>query len=407
VNPVVPGRVTIGIIALHFNPGRTGGSETYFRNLIRSLQRLDNENQYLIFVPKELADSLSLNAPNFTAVGMPGLSHVLGARLKRRALAQVASRRLAAIINAHALDVAHFPFGTVFPEGVSAAKVLTVHDLQHEFLPDLFSRRELRRRRISYRTSISTADAVLAVSDFTRQTILDAYRIPPDAVAVIHQGYDEGLFAPASAGEPDSYFFYPAATWPHKNHRRLLEAFSIVNAERPHFRLVLSGMAKQEDTQVSAQIRLLGLEKVVRRVGYVADEQLPALYGRAYAMVFPSLFEGFGIPLLEAMACGCPVITSNVTSIPEVAGDAALYFDPLDPVDIASKMLMVIDEQSVRGDLARRGALRVRRFSSDAVGRATLDALVKAAYQTPIPTNRAQASLLRRLISRVGCPSGR
>ena len=173
--------------------------------------------------------------------------------------------------------------------------------------------------------------------------------------------------------------YYPAATWPHKNHKRLLAALKIMK-DRYGFdgQLVLSGIAMQANDAVLEEIGRLGLRDDVIVLGYLPHEDLPCLYNLARLMVFPSLFEGFGIPLVEAMACGCPVACSNVTSIPEVVGDAAVTFDPVSVEDMAEKTWALWSNDSLLRDMKTQGLDRVKLFSWDNMARQTIQVYEKA-----------------------------
>lgn len=174
--------------------------------------------------------------------------------------------------------------------------------------------------------------------------------------------------------------YYPAATWPHKNHKTLLQAFKILK-DWCGFEgdLVLTGIAKQSHDDISAQIELLGIKDDVKVLGYLPYEELPCIYNLARLLVFPSLFEGFGIPLVEAMACGCPVVCSNVTSIPEIVGAAGVMFDPDSAEDMAEKLMSVWwdDEQICK--MRSEGLERVKLFSWENTALKTLRCFEKIA----------------------------
>jgi glycosyltransferase involved in cell wall biosynthesis len=167
--------------------------------------------------------------------------------------------------------------------------------------------------------------------------------------------------------------YYPAATWPHKNHKRLLAAVRIMK-DRFGFdgQLVLSGITMQANDKVLEEIGRLGLRNDIAVLGYLPYDDLPCLYNLARVMVFPSLFEGFGIPLVEAMACGCPVACSNVTSIPEVAGDSAVMFDPCSVEDMAYKIWSLWSDDAMRQKSTAKGLERVKLFSWERMARQTL-----------------------------------
>jgi glycosyltransferase involved in cell wall biosynthesis len=194
---------------------------------------------------------------------------------------------------------------------------------------------------------------------------------------------DAGVLAAerATLGLEKPFLYYPAATWLHKNHVSLFKALSILYAEHGFDgELVLTGVATKAKDSLLANIAEMGLKDKVRVLGYLPYEKLPVLYNLARLTVFPSLFEGFGMPVLEAMACGCPVACSNVTSIPEVAGDAARYFDPNSPEQIAQTILSLWDDERALRELGEKGVQRVELFGWERTAWKTLE-VYRETYQ--------------------------
>jgi glycosyltransferase involved in cell wall biosynthesis len=261
--------------------------------------------------------------------------------------------------------------------------------MQHEFFPEYFSSYELKIRKEFYRPSAEQATRIIAISEHAKTTLIERYEIPPDKIDVIYNGYNsqyrimedhEGLEVIRSKyGLHKPFMYYPAATWPHKNHERLLAALKLMK-ERHLFggQLVLSGIAMQSNNKVLQEIGRLGLENTVKVLGYVPYDDLPRIYNLARLLVFPSLFEGFGIPLVEAMACGCPVACSNVTSIPEVIGDAGVTFDPISLDDIVEKVSRLWNDESLRNDLRIKGLERVKLFAWTNTAQETIKVYEKA-----------------------------
>jgi glycosyltransferase involved in cell wall biosynthesis len=239
------------------------------------------------------------------------------------------------------LNALHFPLSVMIPRVDRPPAVTTVHDLQHEVYPQFFSRGELAYRRAVYGWTVKRSRLLIAISEHARQTLLDRYGLAPERVRTIHLGIDHARFTPGD-GERRPLVLYPANRWPHKNHERLFAAFARVRRERPELRLALTGQGHER-----AQ-----LPEGVESRGHVSADELVALYRTAGCLVFPSLYEGFGLPPLEAMACGCPVACSSATSLPEICGDAAEYFDPLSPDDMAAAILRALDARRVARGLA-------------------------------------------------------
>jgi glycosyltransferase involved in cell wall biosynthesis len=382
--------MNIGLNAVSFWPGRMGGIETYFRNLLRSLQDIDTANDYYLICNERYLDKFSLSSPNFTHLSCryakPLPLWYLRAAIRHLSPVDI----LRPFVNRLNLDVIHHPFSILQPINHRIPSVLTFPDMIHEFFPEYFSSYALKARKALCRPSTEQATRIITISEHAKKCLIERYGIAPDKIDVIYIGYSpqfrklddlagqEAVRARYGLRRP--FMYYPAATWPHKNHKRLLAAFKILK-ERYRFdgQLVLSGIAMQGNDQVLEEIRRLGLSDEVIVLGYLPYDDLPSLYNLARLMVFPSLFEGFGIPLVEAMACGCPVACSDVTSIPEVAGDAALTFDPLAADDMAEQILKLWSDEALRRDLIARGLDRVKLFSWDNMAQQTVKVYEKAA----------------------------
>lgn len=366
----------IGIDLSLLIPGRVGGVETYVRNLLTALAELDENHKYLLFGTKTTLDTIELNQHDFAReiVVPPYGMRNIGFRAFRRLLWEtmdfdLVSRR----IGKCKVGVLHEPFGIVRIE-TDTPVVLTVHDIQHEFYPTFFGKRELNERRSWYPKSMRRASMIIAISEFTRQTIIERYSINPDNIVTIHYGlsyiFQSNIdntvseHIKAKYNLPDAYVYYPANSWPHKNHARLLRALKLLKDRGIlDFHLVLTGVVYPEHQQFLELIEKLNLANEVLHLGHVPYSDQPYIYSLAKCLVFPSLFEGFGNPVLEAMGCGCPVICSNVTSLPEIAGNAARLVDPLSEEDIAEAMYTVVNNDNVRSDLVRLGLSRAQEFS--------------------------------------------
>jgi glycosyltransferase involved in cell wall biosynthesis len=236
-----------------------------------------------------------------------------------------------------------------------------VLDIQHEVFPEFFSRAELAYRRRVYGWTVRKSRIVITISEHAREALVERLGLDPGRVRAIHLAVDHERFTPGAgrvAGEADDarpedrvacgapggrprepFLLYPANRWRHKNHERLLASFALVRRERPELRLVLTGAGHER----------LSLPEGVESRGHVSPAELVGLYRTAAALVYPSLYEGFGIPCIEAMACGCPVAVSRAASLPEVCGDAAVYFDPLSTESIAQGIRDVLDHPPAGG----------------------------------------------------------
>jgi glycosyltransferase involved in cell wall biosynthesis len=341
-------RGVVGISLLTLVPGVVGGSETYARELCRALARV-GELDYRVFLPTiapDAADGLPAEVVSRYRAG-----RTMPARVRAMAGAAVLGRPLRRELRLERLDAVHFPLSVMLPLVSSPPAASTILDLQHEFLPQNFGRAELEYRRRLYGLTARRSRVVIAISEHARSTLIERLGLEPERVRTIHLGVDVERFRPAPGVAREPFLLYPANRWPHKNHERLFEAFAALRAEQPELRLVLTGTGHAN------------VPDGVDARGRVSPEALVDLYRRAHAVVFASLYEGFGQPVLEALACACPVACSDLPPLREVAGDAAVYFDPNDAASIA---------HATRGAIARggaSGAARAAQFTWDECAR--------------------------------------
>jgi glycosyltransferase involved in cell wall biosynthesis len=333
----------VGISLLTLVPGEVGGSETYARGLCRGLAEVGTL-EYTVFTPPT-ARGAGEGLPE-TPVPEYRTARSMPQRAVAMALAALRPARIRSRLAG--VDVLHYALTVAVPK-VDAPRVVTLFDLQHLDLPELFGRAERAYRRLAYEGAVRTADAVVVNSQFVRRSVIERLGVPPERIHTIPLGIDHDRFTPGHE-EREQFLLYPARPWPHKNHERLFEAFAILRRERPDLELVLTG-GGHEGRAVP--------EGVVVR-GLISGEELVSLYRRAACLVFPSLYEGFGQPPLEAMACGCPVAASNIPAIAEACGDAAALFDPSDPEDIAAVVAAVLDAPD---RFAAAGLARARAFT--------------------------------------------
>ena len=336
----------VGISLLTLVPGISGGSETYARELVRALGRV-GEHDYRVFVPTIAADVDGLSAqvvPEYRASrSMPGR---IAAMASTSAFGRRVRRRFAEA------DVLHFPLSVMIPR-VSAPAATTVLDVQHELLPEFFSRAELAYRRAAYGWSVRRSRLVVTISHHAARTIVERLGVTEDRIRPIHLGIDHDVFSPGDEARGE-FLLYPAREWPHKNHDRLFRALVELRRAHPQLELVLTGYEG-------------AVPEGVRSLGRVSRHELVELYRTAAALVFPSLYEGFGQPPLEAMACGCPVACSNAASLPEVVGPAARLFDPGSVEEIVAA---VEDVLAAPDEWRRRGLARAASFTWEATARA-------------------------------------
>jgi glycosyltransferase involved in cell wall biosynthesis len=350
---------------------RAAGVETYVRNLIRSLAATDPETEYILYTQSSLPDSLIPGTERMRRVVVPCRRD--GSRVPFAFSRVLAHARLDVV---HEQTMAPFLFGAPF--------VVTVHDLYHEHYPQYYPARALARTRLYARITLHRAAAIIADSEFSKQDIVRFHGIAPHKVTVAHLAadplfrpiHDDGPLAAVRAryGTGERFVLFVGALKSTKNLSTVIEAYvRLRRADATRHRLVLVGGTTawlKED--IFAAARASGYSDEIVFTGYVPDDDLVALYNAADIFVSPSLFEGFGLPPLEAMACGTPVVTSNTTSLPEVVGDAALMVDPLDAEALAGAMSAVLADDALRAQLSRQGLERAATFSWEATARTVL-----------------------------------
>ncbi|MGD1151753.1 MAG: glycosyltransferase family 1 protein [Syntrophales bacterium] len=383
-----PGRALhIGIYAGHIRLGDSGGTEVFKNELVTALARHAQIHHYTVILDRSEAVPLK-KVPNRLQFGSIEISkyfqhfdHLAWLIWRRKRmlypdlvdyLLMMKARRFCLKLG---IDVLHFPATVIPPQFCSLGfpAVLTFFDMQHEFFPDNFSASDLTIRRLSYRKAVESVDRIIAPSGFTRQTLVERYGTPEEKISLLPVGVP-GDYARVSKlkiigvrrkhGLPENYIFYPANPWPHKNHEFLLRAFKrVISRWSNDLHLVFTGRINGNNTDIGPLITDLGISARVHELGFVQREDMPTLYSGARMMVFPSRFEGFGMPVLEAMACGCPVAAANSTSIPEVAGGAALLFDPMDEAGMADAILKLLEDPELSRSMVERGYRRASELS--------------------------------------------
>jgi glycosyltransferase involved in cell wall biosynthesis len=364
-------RVALSLLTLF--PGKSGGTETIVRALVRELAKDDGPDRFTLLTTPRVERALAPAGLATCALSSYRDGESAPARLAAMTAAALMPRLVARGTPAD-VDVMHYPVTIPIPRVRDTTTVVSLHDMQHHEHPKFFSAPERLFRRFAYDRAAVSADRVVTLSEHARGQIVERLGIPADRVDVALCGVDHERFSPepndldGTLDLPARFVVYPANLWPHKNHERLLRAF--VRADMPELHLVLTGQTYGR--------RLALPDARVRHLGHVPADWLPAIYRRATAAVFPSLFEGFGMPPVEAMACGTPVAVSDRGAMAEVCGDAALRFDPEDEEALADAIRRIVGDDAARATLRERGLQRATRYRWGAFAARHLDAYRRA-----------------------------
>lgn len=276
-------------------------------------------------------------------------------------------------------EVCHFPHYSV-PYAIPKQTVVTVHDITHFKFPEYFGKMKVELARIVMANVVSKARRIITVSRATADDLGEMFPKVKGKIRVVHNGVS-AFFRPfalaerAGLGEiagTERYFLYVGNRKPHKNLTRFLEAYARLEKEECGIGLVIAGARFSADDEVAKLKERLGLRNLVEIEG-ASDDTIRKLYNGALALIMPSLYEGFGLPVLEAMACGTPVVVSNVSSLPEVAGEAAVYVNPYDVDSIYEGMVRILDDPWLREELVKKGLERAKQFTWENTARKTLD----------------------------------
>ena len=371
-------------IDAHSVGNKLGGNESYATHLIEALAEIDSVNQYTIFVTRrEARDRFSNRWSNFQ----------VRATLPHTPLVRI-PLTLSAELRRNRVDVLHVQFTA--PPFSPCPLVVSIHDLSFEHLPETFKRRSRMQLRLTVRRSARKAAQVIALSEHARADLIDTYNLPPEKVNVVPLAAADSFVPVSDDNELQrvrqiyridrEYLLSVGSIQPRKNLRRLIEAYSVLRRQQPECKLPQLVLVGKNAWLYNETLQLLKdreLDSSIVVTGYVPESDLPALYSGALCFIYPSYFEGFGLPPLEAMQCGAPVIVGNRTSLPEVVGDAALMIDPFDINAIAAAIQKVISDSDLRSELRAKGLQRANQFDWKETARRTL-----AVYEKAFSLNR-------------------
>lgn len=368
----------------------TGGIGRYTRNLVFNLLKMDQKNEYFLFLTPDDIKECDLEAKNLKKIVVPIPHYTLAEQIK-----------LPFIFKKYNLDLIHFTnfnHSLLYP----GKFVVTIHDLTMSFFPVGRKQKSFLRRaayNLTLKHAVKKASAVIAVSKSTKKDIVKHLGADPKKVFITYEGVEEEwknsefrirnlesekILNKYNIKKP--YILFISQWRPHKNIERLIEAYEILqlttsNQQLTTLQLVLGGKSDKEFPQIIERVEK-AKQKFPNQIiipGFVTDEDLPILYQNAEVFVFPSLYEGFGLPALEAMTLNCPVVASNTSCLPEILGNAAIYFDPYNPKDIADKIKKVLTDKNFRDNLRNKGKEQVKKYSWEKMAKETLEIYKKVA----------------------------
>ena len=352
----------VGVNLLWLVPGVVGGSEEYTTRTLQGLAELDPADlDVTVFALRPFIQAHPEVTEAFETVTLP----LTGREKSVRVAAE--SSWLQYMCRRQGIELMHHA-GGIMPPMRTIPGVLTIHDLQPLLMPEHFSPVKRNFSRIAVPRSIRAARLVLTPSEHARQSVIDVVEFPADRVVVVPHGIEPETGPPDPAAEADirrrhdldrPFFLFPAITYPHKNHVLLVRAL----AEVPDALLVLTGGQAQMEDAIAAEAEEQGVADRVRRLGRIPRADLDLLYGMAAALAFPSTFEGFGAPVLEAMNRGCPVLAADATALPEVVGDAGVLLPAEDEEAWAEAMNRILHDDDQRRELTDAGRARARDYN--------------------------------------------
>jgi glycosyltransferase involved in cell wall biosynthesis len=364
----------IGLNLLFLIPGEVGGTETYTRGLLKALTYTDPHSEYIVYINRESRLLDFIHQPNFQIVECGVSARNRAARLFWEQIILPEQVRRAGI------DVLH-SLGYIGPLVLPCKSVITIHDLNYKFVPESMTSLTRLVQRIFVSGAAHRADHLITVSNFVREQVLAYLKVPHQKVSTIHEAVEREAFTPENRnpamlehyGIRRPYIFAFSSQTPHKNIPALVHAFELINREaQGEFQLVVGGHQPRGRNSLYELAHSLGLNSDdVILTGYLEDTARTVLLSSATVFAFPSLYEGFGLPALEAMSSGTALACSNRASLPEIAQDAAAYFDPSNITQIAKTILELLRNERSRNTLIALGNKNLERFSWEKTARQT------------------------------------
>ncbi len=375
--------MNIAINTLSENPYAPSGAQGYFINLLRELSVVGKGHEFYLFVSRA-------NQHLFGPYENDNMHKIVFPYSNERQLRRVLTEHFgfAPIIQKYAIDVLN--------TGVAILRcpcklVVTMKTMHAYTNPAELPLKTLLYRRLVYKWTVKKADKIISNSRSHTEDLLKYLPLKESKIALVYEALDHNLFKPIddpagfddvlrSLGIHRPFILFVSSLWPYKNAETLISAFAKIRTQLKEYQLVIAGFARDQQylSSLKEQVSALGIQKKVLFTGGLVHEKLARLYQTATVFVYPSLYETFGLTILEAMACGCPVITSNVSSMPEIAGDAAILFEPGDADELASKILTLLTHNELYRERREAGLKRAGEFTWRQTAIDTLQALVSA-----------------------------
>ncbi|OGH13693.1 MAG: hypothetical protein A2860_04580 [Candidatus Levybacteria bacterium RIFCSPHIGHO2_01_FULL_37_33] len=362
-------------------PNRVGSSEFCFQ-LLTALSIIDKQNEYFIYLPINPASDMPAETKNWHYEVIKG-----------RTLWTLIALSKKLFFDKEKPDVFFSPTHYL-PFYVTYPSVVSILDVSYLHFPKLFKKRDLYQLKLWGRYSIKKAKKIITISKSSKNDIIKAYGVSENKISVIYPGVKSEIQSASWRTKlkmqnskllkekyrvKGDYILFVGTLQPRKNIERLVEAFSRLKSKVKNLNLVIIGKKGWMYEDILNAPEKYNVSDRVKFLDSVSDEELPVFYQNAICFVLPSLYEGFGLPVLEAMKYGCPVITSNVSSLPEAGGDAALYFNPENVNDIAEKIKKVIEDKTLREEMIQKGYQQIKKFSWEKTARETLQVLEQLA----------------------------
>ena len=390
----------VGISLLTAGSQRTGVENVAF-NLVRQLSKMGGKDEYVVYANMR-------NLPWLSEI--PSSVQMIDVRLSSGRVRWLwehifflTSRRT------QGLDVVHFPIGGGVV-GYRGKFVLTIHDLNHYLNKNLTRLRRHLLWRVWYKANVNRAAQIITVSEHVKREILQEFPVRPESVRVVPNGLDR-RFKPAVTSHafrakyllPERYVLFVGATAANKNIKRAIDAMNLVRDRNGlDHQFIIAGTPGEDDAMLKNYVNSQNLKDAVKFIGYVDDNDLPDLYANAELFLFPSIMEGFGIPPLEAMRCGIPVVAAHSSCMPEVLGDAAIWVNPLSIESIAEGILIALSDEDVRMNAIAKGLSRANQFSWDKMALETADVYRDALDITNGPSAACDPRNVAMACERVG-----